>query len=46
MSVVASFMYRDGKREEELPLSATPISLKKNEFAWIRAVRAVGRRDG
>ncbi|MEY9999042.1 magnesium and cobalt transport protein CorA [Sinorhizobium fredii] len=35
MPVVASFMYRDGKRAEELPLSATPISFKENEFAWI-----------
>ncbi|MCO5965094.1 magnesium and cobalt transport protein CorA [Sinorhizobium meliloti] len=35
MPVVASFMYRDGKRAEELPLSPTPISFRDNEFAWI-----------
>jgi Mg2+ and Co2+ transporter CorA len=35
ITVVASFMYRDGKRAEELPLSPTPISFKDNEFAWI-----------
>jgi magnesium transporter len=35
MPVVASYMYRDGKRAEELPLSPTPISFKDNEFAWI-----------
>ncbi|PDT49131.1 MULTISPECIES: magnesium/cobalt transporter CorA [Sinorhizobium] len=35
MPVVASFMYRDGKRAEELPLSATPIAFKENEFAWV-----------
>lgn len=35
MTVVASFMYRDGKRAEELPLSATPVSFKDNEFVWI-----------
>ncbi|RMI14875.1 magnesium/cobalt transporter CorA [Sinorhizobium meliloti] len=35
MPVVASFMYRNGKRAEELPLSPMPISFKDNEFAWI-----------
>lgn len=35
MPVVASFMYRDGKRAEDLPLSPTPISFRDNEFAWI-----------
>ncbi|MBP1882432.1 magnesium and cobalt transport protein CorA [Sinorhizobium mexicanum] len=35
MTVVASFVYRDGKRAEELPLSATPTSFEENEFVWI-----------
>jgi len=35
MPLVASFMYRDGKRAEELPLSPAPITFKDNEFAWI-----------
>lgn len=35
MPVVASFLYRDGKRLEELPISSTPRPLADNEFAWI-----------
>lgn len=38
MTVVASFIYRDGKRAEELPLGEHPLEPKDGEFAWIGLV--------
>lgn len=35
MTVVASYLYRDGNREEEVPLEAKPFNTAENEFAWI-----------
>jgi len=35
MTVVASHIYRLGKRAEELPLTGSPSPQKDGEFAWI-----------
>ncbi|WP_426131435.1 magnesium and cobalt transport protein CorA [Pararhizobium sp. PWRC1-1] len=35
MTVVASYIYRGGKRAEELPLGEKPFEPKDGEFAWI-----------
>jgi magnesium transporter len=35
MSVIASFIYRGGKRARELPLSDKPFQQVDGEFAWI-----------
>lgn len=35
MTVIASYIYRDGKRLEELPLSEQLYEQKDGEFAWI-----------
>lgn len=38
MSVVASYVYRDGKRAGEVPLGSDPYSEKDGEFVWIGLV--------
>ncbi|HRL05438.1 MAG TPA: magnesium and cobalt transport protein CorA [Brevundimonas diminuta] len=35
MSVVASYVYKDGKRVREAPLTAQGLSLAKGEYLWI-----------
>ncbi len=35
MTVVASYLYRDGNRVAEVPLLAKPFDAAQNEFAWI-----------
>lgn len=35
MPVVASYMYRSGKRAEEIPLAAQPFEASGGDFAWI-----------
>jgi len=35
MTVLASYVYRDGKRADELPLSETAYQAADGEFAWI-----------
>lgn len=35
MTVVASYLYRSGKRTEEVPLAAQPFEASEGEFAWI-----------
>ena len=38
MTIVASYIYRDGRRAEELPLTETPFVPEASEFAWIGLV--------
>lgn len=38
MTIVASFIYRDGKRAENVPLTSTPVQAKGSEFVWIGLV--------
>ncbi len=38
MTVVASYIYRDGKRAEEVPLVAQPYQPSEGEFVWIGLV--------
>ncbi|NVD42639.1 magnesium and cobalt transport protein CorA [Ensifer sp. HO-A22] len=35
MTVVASYLYRAGKRAEEVPLVTTPVDARESEFIWI-----------
>ncbi|NRP23223.1 Cobalt/magnesium transport protein CorA [Ensifer adhaerens] len=35
MTVVASYLYRAGKRADEVPLVATPVDARDGEFIWI-----------
>ncbi|KAK0350345.1 hypothetical protein LTR94_029403, partial [Friedmanniomyces endolithicus] len=35
MSVVASYVYKDGKRVREAPLTAQGLALAKGEYLWI-----------
>ena len=35
MTVIASYIYRLGKRAEELPLTGRPFPERDGEFAWI-----------
>ena len=35
MSVVASYVYKDGKRLREAPLTEAGLRLKSGEFVWI-----------
>ncbi|MFC6448205.1 magnesium/cobalt transporter CorA [Shinella zoogloeoides] len=35
MTVVASYIYRDGKRAEEVALADEPFAAEENAFAWI-----------
>ncbi len=35
MTIVASFIYRSGKRAEQVELSEKPVDLKDDEFIWI-----------
>ncbi|MBP1872463.1 magnesium transporter [Ensifer adhaerens] len=35
MTVVASYLYRAGKRADEVPLVATPVDARDCEFIWI-----------
>lgn len=38
MTIVASYIYRDGRRAEAVALSAEPLSPAENEFVWIGLV--------
>lgn len=38
MTIVASYIYRDGKRAESIPLTAAPFPAKDGEFVWIGLV--------
>ena len=35
MTIVASYIYRDGKRAEEIALIDEPFAVAENTFAWI-----------
>ncbi len=35
MTIVASYLYRNGKRAEEVPLSNEPFAATEGEFVWI-----------
>jgi magnesium transporter len=35
MTIIASYIYRDGKRAEEIPLATERFATKATEFAWI-----------
>lgn len=38
MTILASYLYRDGKRAEEVPLSSKAFEAKEGEFVWIGLV--------
>ena len=38
MTILASYLYRDGSRAEEVPLTSTVFEAKDGEFVWIGLV--------